>query len=331
MRDDKLISIIVPIYNVEKYLQRCLDSIRAQTYENIEIILIDDGATDMSGKIADQNAEQDKRINVIHQSNAGLSAARNRGIDQSRGEYLTFIDSDDYIAADYVEYLYDLLKNTHFQSPLAICSLMNVYSETGKQTNCGNNTETILSGHDCIEKMCYHDLVDTCAYAKLGKRELYRQVKFPVGKLFEDIGTTYLLFAQCETVACGFKPKYYYVIRNDSIVTGNFKLSKLDLLEMTDQMAEYVGEKYPDLKEAALRRQVYARFSTLNQMLDTSQARVQRKQIIKFLRKYRRKVLDNPRTPRRDRMAFYLLASGFPVYKTFWKTYNFLKKKRYLK
>ncbi|MFT8823813.1 glycosyltransferase family 2 protein, partial [Liquorilactobacillus satsumensis] len=307
------------------------DSIRMQTYKNIEIILIDDGSTDNSGKIANENAALDNRLNIIHQANKGLSAARNRGIEEANGEYLTFVDSDDYLAEDYIEYLYNLLKKTNFKAPLAICSLMNVYSDTGKEINCGNNLEKILSGHDCIEKMCYHDLVDTCAYAKLGKRELYDRVKFPVNKLFEDIATTYLLFDQCEIVSCGFKPKYYYVIRDDSIVTAKFHIKKLDLLEMTDQMAKYVTQKYPDLKRAALRRQVYARFSTLNQMLNTNQAPNEKKAIIDFLKKHQKEILEDPRTPKRDRVAFYLLNLGFPVYREFWKLYNFTKKSKLFK
>lgn len=328
MNKHPLISVIVPVYNVEKYIRKCLRSIMVQTYENLEIILIDDGSSDRSGKIIDDYATTDSRIKICHQENAGLSAARNKGIELSAGSYITFIDSDDYIASDYVEYLYGLLEQDDFNSPLAICSLMNVYSSTGKQVDCGDSSEQILSGEKCIEMMCYHDLVDTCAYAKLGKRELYDKVKFPVGQLFEDIATTYLLFAQCETVACGFKPKYFYVIRENSIVTSNFNNSKLDLLKMTDQMADYVNHKYPELKKATLRRQAYARFSTLNQMLDTTEAHQEKKEIVEFLKKNEKKVLADPKTPRRDRIAYRLLDSGELVYKGFWKLYDFGKKSK---
>jgi len=327
MNQGPLVSVIVPVYNVEKYIRKCLHSIIVQTYENIEIILIDDGSSDNSGKIIDAYASRDPRIKVVHQRNSGLSAARNKGIEVSTGDYLTFIDSDDHITKDYVEYLYSLLKKDDFRSPLALCSLMNVYS-SGKQTDCGDGSEKVLSGKDCIEMMCYHDLVDTCAYAKLGKRELYDKVKFPVGQLFEDIATTYLLFDQCQTVACGFKPKYYYVIREDSIVTSSFKLNKLDLLKMTDQMAEYVNQEYPDLKKATLRRQTYARFSTLNQMLDTKEVPQEKEKIISFLKDNESEVLADPKTPRRDRLAYHLLDAGLLTYKTFWKLYDFVKKNK---
>lgn len=178
------------------------------------------------------------------------------------GEYVTFIDSDDYVTEDYISYMYGLLEKTNFKASLALCSLINVYSSTDRLQDNGNQTEVVLSGKKCIEMMCYHDLVDTCAYAKLGKRELYTNDFFPKGKLFEDIGSTYKLFLQCDKVACGFKGKYYYVIRPNSIVTSGFSSKKLELLAMTDQMAQAVVTTYPDLQKAVLRRQVYARFST---------------------------------------------------------------------
>ncbi len=323
-----LISIIVPVYNVSNYIRRCLHSVIAQTYANLEIILIDDGSTDGSGKIIDDYSVQDERIKIIHQSNAGLSSARNKGIEVATGEYLSFVDSDDFVAKDYVEYLYRLLKNDDFNSPLAICSLMDVYSTNGKQVNQGDGSEQVLSGEKCIEKMCYHDLVDTCAYAKLGRKELYDHVRFPVGSLFEDIATTYLLFDQCQTVACGFKPKYFYVLREDSITTSSFNAGKLDLLKMTDQMAGYVNANYPQLQKATLRRQTYARFSTLNQMLGTKAAVAEKKQIIKFLKEHENEVLSDPRTPRRDKIAYHMLNLGYPIYSKVWQLYEFAKKSK---
>lgn len=215
-----LITVIVPIYNVENYLKKCLNSIINQQYKKLEILLIDDGSTDLSGKIADEYAVKDNRIKVVHKENGGLSDARNYGLKIMTGEYVTFIDSDDYVTEDYISYMYGLLEKTNFKASLALCSLINVYSSTDRLQDNGNQTEVVLSGKKCIEMMCYHDLVDTCAYAKLGKRELYTNDFFPKGKLFEDIGSTYKLFLQCDKVACGFKGKYYYVIRPNSIVTS---------------------------------------------------------------------------------------------------------------
>lgn len=317
-----LISIIIPIYNVEAYLERCLTSVAKQDYQNLEVILVDDGSIDDSGAIADQFARHDPRFKVIHQENAGLSAARNRGLKMMNGEYVTFIDSDDYVSPDYVSFMYQLLADTNFSAPMALCSLMDVYSATGRQKNCGDGSRVTLSGKECIEKMCYHDLVDTCAYAKLCKSEMYQQVHFPEGKLFEDIGTSYQLFMQASQVACGFEAKYFYVIRDNSIVTAGFKPSKLDLLAMTDQMASDVLKKYPDLAAAVLRRQVYARFSTLNQTLHAQNVSQIQKELLLYLRQHKTAVLKNPKTPRRDHIAYLMLDFGLPFYRWAWDFYE---------
>lgn len=323
---EPLVSVIVPVYNSAKYLERCLASITNQSYKKIEIICINDGSTDNSLALLNEIAKSDARIAIISQQNAGLSAARNKGISVSTGEYLSFIDSDDYVAPDYIEYLLKLLERHKFKSPLAICSLMDVYTKTGKKKNTGNNQEWTLTGKQCLKMMCYHNLVDTCAYAKLGKRELYTSDFFPVGKLFEDIGSTYKLFEKAELVECGFKPKYYYCIRPNSIVTGDFSPSKLDLLEMTDRMAKSVLEYYPDLKQAVKRRQVYARFSTLNQTLGHREARKYQNAILDYLTENKRAVLTNPHAPRRDHLAYFFLNFGLPIYKIIWNMYERITK-----
>ncbi|MDN2453303.1 glycosyltransferase family 2 protein [Lactobacillus sp. UCMA15818] len=327
MPTSPLISVIVPVYNVAPYLRHCIDSIINQTYQNIEIVFINDGSTDDSAEILTEYESKDSRIRVIHQKNGGLSNARNNGISNSKGSYITFIDSDDYVSKDYVSYLLDLLRKNNFQSKLAICSLMNVFIKTNTQRNNGNDQEAVLTGKECIEKMCYQDLVDTCAYAKLGARELYDTVKFPEGMLFEDIATTYQLFDLCDTVCCGFYAKYFYVIREGSIVTSGFNSKKLELIPMTDKMANYISSKYPELANATLRRQVYSRFSTLNQILSDSESRVpgQIKEILKFLKLHKQEVLNDPKTPKRDRIAYLFLCFGIPIYKHAWKFYEVLK------
>lgn len=315
-----LISVIVPVYNVEKYICRCLDSIIHQTYQNLEIILVDDGSLDNSGKICKEYARKDIRISVFHKVNGGVSDARNYGIDKANGEYLAFIDSDDYVDLDYIEYLYSLISRGY---KLAICSLCVFFTSNGHLLNKGNGKEVVLSGKKCIEMMCYHKEVDTAVYAKLIHKSLFKNVRFPKGKIFEDIGTLYLIFDQCEKIICGFIPKYYYMIRENSIVTSAFHIRKLDFIDMTDQMADYVNKKYPDLVEATLRRRGYARFSTLNQMLDVKEDNYKkiRKKIIQDLKKIRGSVIRNPKTPKRDKIAYLCLSFGFFVYKFCWKLY----------
>lgn len=317
-----LISVVVPVYNVEPYIDRCINSITSQTYTNLEIILVDDGSTDNSGKKCDQYSKEDTRITVIHKVNGGLSDARNCGIEKALGDYITFVDSDDSIAPDMIEYLYSLLKK--LKCRMSICSHYVAYREGEKLVNQGNGKEERLDAKTCIKRMCYHDQVDTSAWAKLYELSLFDKIRFPKGKLFEDIGTIYKAFIDSKNVACGFKPKYYYYVRENSIVTSMFSPKKLDLLEMTDKMGEDVLKVYPDLGDAIGRRRVYARFSTLNQMLECKNWECEKNEIINYIMKNRFLVLKK-KFPIRDKIAVLVLWYSFELYRYTWCLYKKIK------
>ena len=315
-----LISVIVPVYNVEPYLNRCIKSIVNQTYRNIEIILVDDGATDNSGVMCDEWQYKDNRIKVIHKVNGGLSDARNVAIKCATGTYITCIDSDDNVDEDMIEYLYYLVKK--YKCRMSLCSHRILFERNNKIKSLGNGKEEVLSAEECIKKMCYHDCVDTSAWGKLYERELFNNIEYPVGKLFEDIGTTYKAFIASEKIACGYKDKYTYYVRANSIVTGSFNIRKLDLLEMTDKMADDVLKQFPNLKEAVLRRRLYARFSTLNQMLYVNDYIELRCELIKFILENENAIMNNPKTPLRDKIALLLLRIGFSIYRFCWLVFK---------
>ena len=311
------ISVIVPVYNVEHYIERCLHSILTQTYRNLEIVLVDDGSTDNSGVVCEKYARQDSRIRVCHKPNGGLSDARNYGISRAVGSYLTFVDSDDYIDPDYMEYLFDLLSAN--RAEMSICQHYIQYPS--KEFWKVLSGEDVLSPKTCIERMLYHDVIDTSAWAKLYRRDLFDGILYPKGKLFEDIATTYALMMKCEKIAVGYEAKYHYVINADSIVNRPFHEGKLELLEMTDKMAADVLKVYPDLEKAALRRRVYARFSTLNQMLRSEAYPEKRREIIRFILQYRRQILMDGKAPIRDKAALLLLSINYRLYRFIWLTH----------
>lgn len=315
-----LISIIVPVYNVEEYLNRCIDSILLQTYNNIEILLIDDGSLDKSSQICDEYMKKDKRIKVIHKKNGGLSDARNVGIDIARGKYITFIDSDDSVEKDLVEYLYKLVIN--FNTKMSICSHRVIFDEGKRIKVLGNGKEEKLTSKECIKKMLYHKQVDTSAWAKLYNRNLFNDIRYPKGMLFEDIGTTYKFFLKSRFIACGYLAKYNYYVRKNSIVTGKFSKRKLDLLKMTDMMGEEVLSIFPDLKDAVLRRRVYARFSTLNQMIGVCNMHDIRIDLINFIKMNAIKILIDKLVPIRDKIAIILLCINYKIYELIWKKIN---------
>ena len=311
-----LISVILPIYNVEEYLPRCINSVRKQTYQNLEIILVDDGSPDNCPAICDEMAKQDDRIKVLHKRNGGLSDARNAGAGIATGEYITFIDSDDYVTNDYVEYLYSLIEKYHTR--MALCTHTVVF-ENGEKIVYGDGSDESLSTETCLEHMLYDDVINTSAWAKLYEAEMVRKFPYPVGKLFEDIATTYKFFIECGTIACGYKSQYFYMLRSTSIVFQKFNSKKFELLEMTDQMAAEVLQCYPNLKIALERRKVYARFSTLNQLQNVKEHRKEKKELISYIKEHKQCIVKNPKAPRRDKIALFILELGYPLYRICWK------------
>lgn len=311
-----LISVILPIYNVEKYLQRCVDSVLHQTYENLEVILVDDGSPDGCPALCDNIAKGDKRVRVLHKVNGGLSDARNAGAQIAAGEYITFIDSDDYVKETYVEYLYSLIEKYHTR--MSLCTHTVVF-ESGKESIIGNGSDELLRADRCLERMLYGDVIDTSAWAKLYEADMVRETPYPVGKLFEDIATTYQFFLKCSKIACGYESQYYYMLRSNSIVYAGFNIRKLDLLEMTDLMAKDVKEVYPYLGFALERRKVYARFSTLNQMQNDNEHPKEKQMLISYIKEHRACISKNPKAPKRDKIALMVLSIGYPVYRFCWK------------
>lgn len=207
---------------------------------------------------------------------------------------------------------------------MSVC--LHAVVRNGHEHEQGSGNEFTISAHDCIESMLYHkEIADTSAWGKLYESSLFDTVKWPEGKLFEDIGTVYQLYEKSGTIACGELSKYYYFIRDDSITTSSFSLKKLDLLEMTDMMAWDVLAWYPDLKRAVLRRRVYARFSTLNQIiLGAGEAEYsnEKNKIIDFIKSHAAEVLLAPKTPRRDRIAIISLLVSVRLYAFLWRTYK---------
>lgn len=317
--EQPLISVILPVYNIKEYLDRCMSSLFKQSYQNLEFVIVDDGSTDGSGDLCEIFIKKDPRVKVFHKVNGGLSDARNYGIARSNGDYLTCVDPDDYVDLDYIEYLYSLIRK--YRTDMAICQHRTFY-DNGSVKDLRLSGDEQLANKDCLKRMLYHDVIDTSAWAKLYKKSLFDKVQYPKGKIFEDIGTTYALMLQCPEIAIGYEAKYNYMFHANSIVNSAFKPSKLDMLDMTDKMANDVLAVYPDLERAVMRRRVYARFSTLNQMLYTDDYSAERKKIIGFIKQHAGGVLKDPLAPKRDKMAIILLFLGYPVYKQVWTSYQ---------
>lgn len=231
MFHDDLITVILPIYNVEKYLQRCISTVIKQSYKNLEIILVDDGSTDQSGKICDENAKIDNRIIVIHKENGGLSDARNAGIDIATGKYIAFIDSDDYVETDYIERLYGAIIAE--QADVSICSFFYVDEADniiGLETIV--NKTSICRGKDILERALTPNGVGyVVAWNKLYKRELFRNLRYEKGKVHEDEFINYKLFWNCNNVVIISNLLYNYRQRNGSIQGTKIDFKRIQVQE----------------------------------------------------------------------------------------------------
>lgn len=239
-----LISVIVPIYNVEKYLSRCIDSILAQTYQNFELILVNDGSTDNSGQICDAYLKKDERIEVLHKANGGLSDARNAGIEKARGAYFLFVDSDDYIAADMLERLYGGLIREN--ADLAMCGFQAV-DESGASV-VDMSSAGLKSGSynkdDIFEESGRADGWNyIVAWNKLYKKKLFDTVRFEKGKLHEDEFIFHLILDQCKKIVVLEEKLYYYLQRAQSITTNSYSVRRLDAVEANLLRCKYYQKR----------------------------------------------------------------------------------------
>ena len=264
----KKISIIVPVYKVEPYLKRCIESIINQTYTELEIILVNDGSPDNCGDICDEYAKIDKRIRVIHKKNGGLSDARNAGLDIASGQYIGFVDSDDYIAKDMYEFLVKLMEK--YDADISICGTCYVENETiisKQELSC----EMKLNSETAIKIMLEESNFNTSAWDKLYKRDLFDGIRYPKGKLFEDLFTTYKLLEKADSIVYASEPKYYYVRTEGSIMNSSFSKRKMDdFVGASKEIIRFVNSKYPALRINAINRFVRYNISFIRQMIESN-------------------------------------------------------------
>ena len=255
----ELVSVIVPVYNVELYLKFCVESIIMQTYENLEIILVDDGSKDGSPHICDAFLNKDKRVRVIHQQNQGLSAARNAGIEVARGKYFTFVDSDDYIRKDMIERLVNLVERKKVD--IACCEYEEVFFHKKIPVNYERGSNLVYRNRvDELKELFGTKRISiVVAWGKVYKAELWKDIRFPIGKLHEDESTTYKIISKAKKIVHSDRKMYYYFQRSDSIMGSDFNEKKLELLdELKKQISFFEQENLrsvlPDATFNYLRR-----------------------------------------------------------------------------
>ena len=245
-----MISVIVPVYNAEKYLHKCLDSILSQTYTDLEVILVNDGSTDTSGEICEQYKLLDHRIIVIHKENGGQATARNMALEIAKGDYIGFIDSDDYIAPEMYKTLLSSLEANGCD--ISICSRYHVDELSGKEYPifCLDH-QLVMDSKESLKRLCIYDCVDSSPCDKLFKRALFEEIRYPIGYICEDVDVVFrLLYKAQKIVHCGI-PLYYYLQRKGSTSHSGFSEKTKGLVIYHKNVSNFVKEKHPEFSEEA--------------------------------------------------------------------------------
>ena len=314
-----LISIIIPVYNAEKYLVKCLDSVVNQTYRSLEIILVDDGSTDKSPEICEEYAENDSRIVVIHKRNNNDASARNVGLDIFKGEYVAFVDSDDYTEPDYIEYLYNLLKDNKVD--ISCCSYTEI-DEYGNYKKIKKDENQIIYGNkNCIKDIINHENITYTVWGKLFPRKLLGEVKFK-GICCQEVMLMLNILSKCNTIYLGREPKYFYLIRRDSISRA-IDFNKLEhRIKIHYELLAFIHNNFPDLVEYAkhdsfhlsitiIRKIILSNFNPINLIQSKNQM------VINFLKNNYKKDLNalllNNKEPLRDKILAICCFVSIPI------------------
>lgn len=262
---NNLVSVIVPVYNVEKYLDRCLNSILSQTYKNMEIILVDDGSKDSSSAICDKYGEQDNRIKVYHKENGGLSSARNFGIEKAKGDWLYFIDSDDWIDINTINTLINsALKN---DCQIAMGSYIFCSSQKEFEKADVNKSIELYTPKEALSEMTSGLKYVFFAHNRLFKKDLFYDITFPLGKLFEDMYTIYKVIDKADKIVYNSEAKYAYFQRDDSITHNKFNSKQMDWYFALQEYKQFCLINYPELKEKLNNLIIFCCISLINKIL----------------------------------------------------------------
>jgi len=321
-----IVSIIIPVYNVERYLARCIGSALSQTYSPIEIILVDDGSTDNSGEICDEISGKNPGVKVIHKKNGGLSSARNAGIEAAKGEAIFFLDSDDYISHDCIEKCVKIMDKT--KSDISIIRMM--YITEGTNNEIEENTglrEEILTAEEAIEASLYQVKFSCNAPAKLYRRNVIGNIRFPIGKLSEDLATCHLFLNNAIRIVYSNKYGYYYRQHNNSIM-HTFNPGRLDALEWAVEIENFCKSKYLSIIDAAICRTFNVAVHLLLDMpVSGSMHDLYFEKLWAEIKRTRYTVLTDKKARKRERAAAFLSYFGESILRKVWGSHLAIKRK----
>lgn len=310
--ESKKVSIIVPVYKVEKFLERCVESIIKQTYQNIEIILIDDESPDECPKMCDQYEIKDNRIKVIHKKNGGLSDARNAGLDIASGEYIAFVDSDDWIESDFIETLY--MNAEREKADISVVGYQLIW-EDGRIRRFSRDEEYyVFDRENAIRELLKQQKFQCMVCQKMYRKQIFETIRFPVGKIYEDVAIGLSTFLKAERVVVSGKVKYNYFQRCDSIVNAKFDKRKLFFLECCNKIIDYSDSqnKLFDLEAHTFYLRALMMFTLQLYQLDEEKYESTVKWLENEIRRCRRFIWKNPSIELKKKIVLSLICVQFP-------------------
>lgn len=262
-----VISVIIPVYNSKSYLDCCLESVISQTFKDLEIIIVNDGSSDGSKEICEKYAKKDSRIKLINQENQGVSAARNKGLDVAQGEYIGFLDSDDFIKHDMYEKLYKLI--TENKADISVCAVeeIDAYGEK-KISNKDSKYKTfIFDTKEAVECILSGKFLTMYSVNKLYRRELFENIRYKIGVIYEDTILSTQIFAKSKKVVYNSQVLYYYVRNPDSITLQKFSSKDMDIIDSGEYVSKFIEERIPSLKKAAEYRKFWSYLHVLDRII----------------------------------------------------------------
>lgn len=320
-----LVSVIIPVYKVEPYLRKCVDSVCQSTLKDIEIILVDDGSPDTCGQICDEYALKDDRIRVIHKENGGISSARNAGLDIARSDLIGFVDSDDWVDPDMFEFLYNNLIQA--DADISVCG---VYEHVGEKVHmlCDASVYKTVSGHDAVQTNLAMTIAGNACWNKLYRRHLFEEIRFPEGRIFEDVFIMTRLIDSARKVVFNLQAKYHYWRRPDSLFSKRYRPQLRDCAESQLAVYDYIDKKYPDLTDAVRKTCIWAHFYVLEAMMlhDGPVDLQDKKRIIQYLRKHIKVILTQRDYTKTRKLSAIALCIHESLYKLVLKARKWLHK-----
>lgn len=260
-----MIDVIIPVYNVEKYIERCVKSLLNQSYSDYRIILIDDDSSDSSGEICDRLAKENEKVISYHLENEGVAVARNFGIEKSTAEIVTFVDSDDFVHRDYLKRLLNAMEKA--EADMIISGLTDVWDNSVINEPADDEVVEVPELGEVIRRVFAQETIDVSPCAKLYKRSLFENIRYPEGEIYEDMKVIIKLLEAADKVAVTSYSGYYYYQREGSIMHGEMSDDRITLMETMEKYMVYVSENYPQANDAVKTRYIRCGFHVLNRAL----------------------------------------------------------------